>query len=75
MGNIKGSYDSKGEGFAEGCSSLHNTFTAHGPDRDAYDSGMKDHKNQPHKLSNQLSFMFETCFGLRVPTFSQKDMP
>ena len=32
MGNIKGSYDSKGEGFSEGCSSLHNIFTPHGPD-------------------------------------------
>jgi homogentisate 1,2-dioxygenase len=33
MGNIKGIYDAKEEGFYPGCSSLHSAMSGHGPDK------------------------------------------
>ena len=37
MGNIKGIYDAKEEGFSEGASSLHSMMTAHGPEHQVFE--------------------------------------
>jgi len=65
MGNIYGDYDAKGEGFGPGCSSLHLTMTPHGPDFQAFESGTKG-SEEPVKLGDTLSFMFETCYVLKL---------
>jgi len=65
MGNIYGKYDAKGEGFGPGCSSLHLTMTSHGPDKDAFEKASFS-KLEPFKLDKTLSFMFETCYMLKI---------
>lgn len=65
MGNIHGKYDAKGEGFGPGCSSLHSCMTGHGPDQEAFDKASSD-ELKPFKISNTLSFMFETCYLLKI---------
>lgn len=60
MGLIQGVYDAKEDGgFDGGGASLHNQFSAHGPDsgtaRRAGDADLK-----PYKIDETLAFMFET---------------
>jgi homogentisate 1,2-dioxygenase len=65
MGLIRGVYDAKAEGFVPGGASLHNSFSAHGPDATTYkEASARD--LAPQKLDNTLAFMFETRLPLRV---------
>ncbi len=73
MGLVSGAYDAKAGGFAPGGASLHNGFSAHGPDRASYDAALAADLS-PHKLDGGLAFMFEsrwvlhpTRFGLEAP--------
>jgi homogentisate 1,2-dioxygenase len=66
MGLVTGSYDAKAEGFTPGGASLHNTFTAHGPDALAY-AAASTAELAPRKLDGTLAFMFESRWML-VPT-------
>lgn len=65
MGNVEGQYDAKGLGFGPGCSSLHMTMTAHGPDGEAFEKGAFGDL-VPVKYQNTLSFMFETCYLVKI---------
>lgn len=65
MGNVEGQYDAKGLGFGPGCSSLHMTMTAHGPDGEAFEKGSFGDL-VPVKYQNTLSFMFETCYMVKI---------
>ena len=60
MGLIHGTYDAKEEGFIPGGSSLHNSMSAHGPDRESFLQGISGDEN-PKKIENTMAFMFETC--------------
>lgn len=63
MGLIYGVYDAKTSGgFVPGGGSLHNFYSAHGPDSETFDKASEGDL-KPHKLDNTLAFMFE-C---RVP--------
>lgn len=59
MGLIHGKYDAKETGFVPGGCSLHNSFSAHGPDNEAYQKG-KDADLKPEYYDNTLAFMFES---------------
>ncbi|RKN43831.1 homogentisate 1,2-dioxygenase [Streptomyces hoynatensis] len=59
MGLIEGAYDAKAEGFVPGGGSLHNMFSAHGPDRETYARAVAA-ELAPHKVDDGLAFMFET---------------
>ncbi len=63
MGLIYGVYDAKTSGgFVPGGGSLHNVYSAHGPDTDSFEkASYTDLK--PHKIQNTMAFMFES----RVP--------
>lgn len=61
MGLIYGQYDAKPEGFRPGGATLHNSFSAHGPDSDAFDRATQA-ELKPHKLTGTMAFMFETKF-------------
>lgn len=74
MGLIRGEYDAKGEGFVPGSASLHNSMTAHGPDRAAYTAALQE-SDQPRLIDNTLAFMFEsravwrpTAWAMQAPT-------
>ena len=72
MGLIHGQYDAKsgdakaGTGFVPGGGSLHNAFSAHGPDKASFDKASSD-ALKPHKIDNTLAFMFESRYVL-APT-------
>ncbi|MDE2595243.1 MAG: homogentisate 1,2-dioxygenase [Sphingomonadales bacterium] len=60
MGLVTGTYDAKeGGGFVPGGSSLHNAFSAHGPDVTATERAMAA-SLAPEKLYGTLAFMFES---------------
>ncbi len=66
MGLVHGTYDAKAEGFLPGGSSLHNSFTAHGPDAATFDKASTADL-QPQRIESTLAFMFESRCPI-VPT-------
>ena len=74
MGNIFGQYDAKPTGFVPGGMSLHNMMLPHGPDKDAFENA-SDAELLPEKLSNTMSFMFETRFPQHLTKFAAEEAP
>jgi homogentisate 1,2-dioxygenase len=73
MGIVHGVYDAKEEGFRPGGMSLHNMYFPHGPDHDAWLKATSSDL-APTKLSDTLSFMFETRYPL-IPTAYAGSIP
>jgi homogentisate 1,2-dioxygenase len=73
MGLVYGEYDAKAEGFAPGGGSLHNGFSAHGPDAATYDKASTV-ELAPVKIEDTLAFMFETRWPI-VATAQAVDAP
>jgi len=69
MGLIRGVYDAKAEGFTPGGASLHNSMTAHGPDRVSYERAVAA-VLKPHYIDNTLAFMFESRFVYRPTAYA-----
>jgi len=69
MGLVNGAYDAKAEGFVPGGMSLHNAFSAHGPDRATFDKAVAADL-KPVKIADTLAFMFETCRLVRPTRFA-----
>jgi homogentisate 1,2-dioxygenase len=74
MGNIRGVYDAKPQGFAPGGVSLHNCMLPHGPDRAAFDAASNG-TLKPEKLDNTMSFMFETRFAQHLTEYAAREAP
>ena len=74
MGNIYGVYDAKPKGFVPGGMSLHNCMLPHGPDRNAFE-GASNGALKPEKLSETMSFMFETRFPQHLTNFAAQEAP
>ncbi len=74
MGNIRGTYDAKPQGFAPGGLSLHNMMLPHGPDRGAFE-GATNADLKPVKLEDTMSFMFETRFPQHLTPFAAREAP
>jgi len=74
MGNLHGVYDAKPQGFVAGGMSLHNMYLPHGPDNNAYE-GASNADLEPEKLSDTLSFMFETKLPQQVTPFAVNEAP
>ncbi|HZF16278.1 MAG TPA: homogentisate 1,2-dioxygenase [Steroidobacteraceae bacterium] len=66
MGLVQGRYDAKDAGFTPGGVSLHNSMSAHGPDRTSYEKASTA-KLEPHKIVDTLAFMFESRWPI-IPT-------
>lgn len=64
MGNIQGVQDAKEEGFSPGAMSMHGTFIGHGPEKDVFEKA-SNAELKPVKQTDTMSFMFETCLGLK----------
>ena len=69
MGLIRGAYDAKAEGFLPGGGSLHNAFSAHGPDKTTFDNASNG-ELKPHKIDNTLAFMFESRYVFEPTAFA-----
>ena len=74
MGNIYGQYDAKPQGFVPGGISLHNMMLPHGPDQEAFSKATQGDQ-QPVKLENTMSFMFETRFPQHLTPFAARQAP
>lgn len=74
MGNIYGQYDAKPNGFAPGGISLHNCMLPHGPDNEAFEKATNSSWD-PMKLTNTMSFMFETRFPQHLTRFAAVEAP
>ncbi len=64
MGLIHGEYDAKAEGFVPGGASLHNVWSAHGPDAQTHERATKATLT-PQKIDDTMAFMFETRYVMR----------
>ncbi len=71
MGLVYGQYDAKEEGFVKGGGSLHNCFSAHGPDLDGFEKATNADL-EPQKYTDTLAFMFETRHLLRPTKFAME---
>lgn len=69
MGLIHGEYDAKETGFVPGGSSLHNCMSAHGPDKQAFESA-SNIELAPERYEGTLAFMFESCNVWRPSQFA-----
>jgi homogentisate 1,2-dioxygenase len=70
MGLIYGAYEAKPSGFVPGGASLHNCFSAHGPDRESFDAASSATLTPQHLDS--LAFMFETRAILAPTRFAME---
>jgi homogentisate 1,2-dioxygenase len=71
MGLIHGIYDAKAEGFVPGGGSLHNAFSAHGPDAATFMKASSD-SLQPKYQGNTLAFMFESRYVFQPTKFAME---
>jgi homogentisate 1,2-dioxygenase len=69
MGLIHGAYDAKAEGFLPGGGSLHNCFSAHGPDQATF-AKASTAPLKPHYIDNTLAFMFESRYTFEPTQFA-----
>ncbi|MCK9512754.1 MAG: homogentisate 1,2-dioxygenase [Pigmentiphaga sp.] len=72
MGLINGVYDAKADGFHPGSTSLHNCMTAHGPDAETFEKGLKFDTRTPQYLEESIAFMFETRLPIRPTRFAME---
>src|SRR4051812_10703653 len=71
MGLVHGTYDAKAEGFLPGGVSIHNSFSAHGPDRATYEKAAKA-VLKPQKIEDTLAFMWESRHVFRPTKFAMR---
>ncbi len=69
MGLIHGRYDAKADGFLPGGGSLHNCFSAHGPDAATYEKAVAE-TLQPVYQGKTLAFMFESRYVFQTTSFA-----
>jgi homogentisate 1,2-dioxygenase len=69
MGLIQGVYDAKAEGFLPGGGSLHNCFSAHGPDQATFAKASAE-KLEPVYQGRTLAFMFESRYVFEPSAFA-----
>ncbi|CAG9323489.1 unnamed protein product [Blepharisma stoltei] len=70
MGNIVGTYDAKTDGFVPGGASLHSCMSGHGPEAKVFEKGSTSKLEPVRYPDNNLQFMFETMFMLRIPSWA-----
>jgi len=69
MGLIHGQYDAKAEGFSPGGGSLHNCFSAHGPDQATFAKASNE-ALAPVYQGKTLAFMFESRYVFEPSAFA-----
>ena len=65
LGVIEGAHESRASAFPPGSLSLHNAWTAHGPDAKTFEAA-REGALAPTKIEDALIFMFETRFALEL---------
>ena len=73
MGLIYGVYDAKTSGgFVPGGGSLHNFYSAHGPDAETFEKASTAELH-PHKITGTMAFMFESRAPYLLTEFAMKE--
>lgn len=74
MGNIRGAYEAKTEGFLPGGASLHSHMQAHGPEEQAFEKASNG-TNEPRRAPEEnLAFMFESWYTLKLTKFAAENL-
>lgn len=73
MGLICGIYDAKENGFSPGGASLHNAFSPHGPDAQAYKKALRQ-TLRPQHYARTLAFMFESRYVFHPTVWAMNAM-
>lgn len=63
MGLVQGAYNGKAEGFVPGGATLHNSMSAHGPDKETFDNATNA-VLEPNRLESTMAFMLETRWAM-----------
>jgi homogentisate 1,2-dioxygenase len=71
MGLIYGQYDAIAEGFLPGGASLHNSWSAHGPDAETHKRATTE-ELKPRKIMDSMAFMFESRYIMRPTRFAME---
>jgi homogentisate 1,2-dioxygenase len=71
MGLIYGTYDAKAEGFLPGGISLHNSWSAHGPDAQTHRRAISE-TLQPRRIADSMAFMFESRYAMNVTRYAME---
>jgi len=71
LGLIKGSHESRASKFPPGSCSLHNNWTAHGPDVATFEAARKQ-ELKPVKIEDAIVFMFETRYPVELSSFAME---
>jgi len=66
MGNLKGKYEAKPEGFQPGGGSLHSIMSGHGPDAQTYKKASVGDLRPTRLPDDSLAYMFESCYFMRL---------
>jgi homogentisate 1,2-dioxygenase len=69
MGLIHGVYDAKADGFLPGGGSLHNCYSAHGPDQATFNKASNE-ELLPFYQGRTLAFMFESRYVFEPTAFA-----
>ena len=69
VGLVKGRYIGKGEAFAPGCASLHNSMAGHGPDTESFERGTQA-SEAPEYLEDTMTIVLETQLVIRPTAFA-----
>ncbi|GAB5369158.1 hypothetical protein AAMO2058_001381600 [Amorphochlora amoebiformis] len=75
MGNIKGQYDAKPDGFKPGGASLHSCMAGHGPDADTFEKCSKEKDDPVQMPEDSLAFMFESTYIMRLTDWALNKAP
>lgn len=71
MGLIRGVYDAKEEGFEPGGASLHNSFSAHGPEAIVFERASRA-ELKPQQYKDTLAFMFESHYVIHPTHYAMQ---
>jgi len=74
MGNLRGQYEAKENGFLPGGSSLHSPMIAHGPDEFCFEKASAEKLVPISPKKETLAFMFESCLTLKLTKFSRQNL-
>ena len=73
MGNLKGTYDAKENGFGPGAASLHSCMSGHGPERKVFEKASQEEQKPTKVGENGMAFMFESKYIFKFPRFALEE--
>jgi homogentisate 1,2-dioxygenase len=73
MGNIRGVYEAKEEGFLPGGATLHSCMAAHGPETQVFEKASTCTLEPQPPKNDALAFMFETTYIMQLTSYAASE--